>query len=564
MSTLDKNAQMNVKTSNGDIVRVFPNTKIENVEGLQSALNGKVISVKVGSTSYNPSSGIVSLPAYPTTLPASDVSSWAKASTKPSYTASEVGLGNVGNFKAVSTVANQGLTETEKANARSNIGAGTSTFSGSYNDLSNKPTIPTKVSQLTNDSGYTTNTGTVTGVKVGSTSYSPSSGIVSLPAYPTSLPASDVYSWAKASSKPSYTASDVGLGNVGNFKAVSTVASQGLSSTEQANARANIGAGTSSFSGSYNDLSNKPTIPTKVSQLTNDSGYTTNTGTVTGVKVGSTSYSPSSGVVSLPAYPTSLPASDVSSWAKASSKPSYTASEVGLGNVGNFKAVSTVASQGLSSTEKSNARANIGAGTSSFSGSYNDLSNKPTIPTKTSQLTNDSGYTANTGTVTAIKLGSSGSSYSPSNGVVTLPAYPSDTNTHRPIKVNGSQILGDNTTAVDFAQGGHVRITSPSTGTVKFNLADWVVYHDIEVSLSSLSWTSYGGSYYSSNIDLGNYISHMLGATVLDYDGITPSTVVPCIGGSTSTVWLWSSTGSFSSSAKLKLRAFGILDYNDG
>ena len=27
-----------------------------------------------------------------------------------------------------------------------------------------------------------------------------------------------------------------------------------------------------------------------------------------------------------------------------------------------------------------------------FSGSYNDLSNKPTIPTKTSELTNDSGY----------------------------------------------------------------------------------------------------------------------------------------------------------------------------
>ena len=58
-----------------------------------------------------------------------------------------------------------------------------------------------------------------------------------------------------------------------------------------------------------------------------------------------------------------------------------TKSDVGLGNVGNFKAVSTEASQGLSSTEKSNARANIGAGTSSFSGSYNDLSNKPTIPT---------------------------------------------------------------------------------------------------------------------------------------------------------------------------------------
>ena len=43
------------------------------------------------------------------------------------------------------------------------------------------------------------------------------------------------------------TKSDVGLGNVGNFKAVSTVASQGLSSDEQSNARANIGAGTSSL-----------------------------------------------------------------------------------------------------------------------------------------------------------------------------------------------------------------------------------------------------------------------------------------------------------------------------
>lgn len=59
----------------------------------------------------------------PTSLPASDVSAWAKANTKPTYTKTEVGLGNVGNFKAVSTVASQGLTDTEKSNARANIGA---------------------------------------------------------------------------------------------------------------------------------------------------------------------------------------------------------------------------------------------------------------------------------------------------------------------------------------------------------------------------------------------------------------------------------------------------------
>lgn len=54
---------------------------------------------------------------------------------------------------------------------------------------------------------------------------------------------------------------DIGLGNVGNFKAVSTISSQGLSDAEKANARTNIGAGTSSFSGKYEDLSGRPSVP---------------------------------------------------------------------------------------------------------------------------------------------------------------------------------------------------------------------------------------------------------------------------------------------------------------
>lgn len=65
---------------------------------------------------------------------------------------------------------------------------GTNVETFTANASSNKTaniTVPTKVSELTNDSGYTTNTGTVTQVKVGSTAYDPSSGIVSLPAYPT-------------------------------------------------------------------------------------------------------------------------------------------------------------------------------------------------------------------------------------------------------------------------------------------------------------------------------------------------------------------------------------------
>ena len=70
----------------------------------------------------------------------------------------QIGLDKVGNFKAVSTEANQGLTVTEKSNARTNIGAGTSSFSGYYDDLRGKPTIPTDISQLANDVGYLTET----------------------------------------------------------------------------------------------------------------------------------------------------------------------------------------------------------------------------------------------------------------------------------------------------------------------------------------------------------------------------------------------------------------------
>lgn len=58
---------------------------------------------------------------------------------------------------AVKTTA-QTLTDAQKAQARTNIGAGTSSFSGAYDDLTGKPTIPSKTSQLNNDSGFITNT----------------------------------------------------------------------------------------------------------------------------------------------------------------------------------------------------------------------------------------------------------------------------------------------------------------------------------------------------------------------------------------------------------------------
>lgn len=74
-----------------------------------------VQSVTLGGTAINKANGTIALPAYPTTLPASDVSAWAKAATKPAYTKAEVGLGNVDNTADASkTVAKAGALTTAR------------------------------------------------------------------------------------------------------------------------------------------------------------------------------------------------------------------------------------------------------------------------------------------------------------------------------------------------------------------------------------------------------------------------------------------------------------------
>ena len=115
------------------------------------------------------------------------VPAWAKNSTKPSYTKSEVGLGNVDNVKQYSAT-NPPPYPVASVNGK------TGTVSLGATDVGALPSstkIPSKTSDLTNDSGFLT-------------SYTEKD--------PT------VPSWAKASTKPTYTKSEVGLGNVDNVK----------------------------------------------------------------------------------------------------------------------------------------------------------------------------------------------------------------------------------------------------------------------------------------------------------------------------------------------------------
>lgn len=96
--------------------------------------------------------------------------------------------------------------------ALSHLTTSLTTITGGTTDSTNKKYAVYKNSsnQLFVDVPWQAGAGTVTSVKVGDTAYTPTAGVISLPAYPTSLPASDVYSWAKAATKPTYTASEVG------------------------------------------------------------------------------------------------------------------------------------------------------------------------------------------------------------------------------------------------------------------------------------------------------------------------------------------------------------------
>lgn len=136
--------------------------------------------------------------------PASDVYSWAKASTKPSYTASEiVGYLGLGDTRSAASMTWGTLTESNGYSVRlaTDQGGGGGLVVAekdgkTYLQVDGEIFVNegasqlAKVSQIPTEStvsgwGFTKNAGTVTSVKVGSTAYNPSSGVVSLPAYPT-------------------------------------------------------------------------------------------------------------------------------------------------------------------------------------------------------------------------------------------------------------------------------------------------------------------------------------------------------------------------------------------
>ena len=291
-------------------------------------------------------------------------------------------------------------------------------FSGNYNDLTNTPqipTVPTNVSAFTNDAGYITSYSETDPVfNAWDKNYNDLTNRPQIPTVPTNVssftndagyitatqvPAAQVNAdWTAVSgaaqilNKPTLFSGNYGdlvgkptnLSQFNNDLGLATVATSG--SYNDLNYRPNLA--TVATTGNYNDLSNRPTIPTvptNVSAFTNDAGYVTSADVqqASGVPTQVSAFTNDAGYITISQVPAQVNAdwNATSGAARILNKPTLFS-----GNYSDLVGKPTNLSQFNN---------DLGLATVATSGSYNDLSNKPTIPTVPSNVSvfnNDAHY----------------------------------------------------------------------------------------------------------------------------------------------------------------------------
>lgn len=376
-------------------------------------------------------------------------------------------------------------------------------YSGSYIDLSNKPNIPTKTSDLTNDSNFISNsdlsesyynksqTDNLLSLKVNtndlstvatSGQYSDLSGLPSIPSKTSDLTndsnfvsssdlSTNFYSktqtdtllggkvdkiTGKGLSTEDYTSSDKNkLANIEQEANKTIVVNQtGTSTTDVMSQNAvTVALGTKAdvnnlstvaISGSYNDLLDKPSIPSVIPSVVQTTGSST---------------------------------TDVMSQ----------------------NAVTTV----LSSKADSSSLSSV-----AISGSYNDLLNKPTIPTKTSDLTNDSNFVSSSNLATVATSGS----YSDLSNKPTIPSVVQSTGS------STTNVMSQNAvtnaiptifTSYVASYSGSVYSTSYINNLIDLSSSEKVIGHWISNATlyrKTISWwiTGVENTYYEYDTGISN------------------------------------------------------------
>jgi len=313
---------------------------------------------------------------------------WAKEANKPTYNYSEIV--NTPTIPTVPTNVSAftndagyltGYAETDPTVPAWAKTADKPTYN--YSEIVNTPTIPTvptNVSAFANDAGYITTQDipTIPTVPTNVSAFTNDAGY--LTGYTETDPT--VPAWAKEANKPTYNYSEIvntpTIPTVPtNVSAFTNDAGYLTEYTEQqvlsfSNDTLFLTGGSyvklpAGFDGDYNSLTNKPMIPevpANVSAFNNDAGY------ITGADI-----------PAIPTVPTNVSA--------------FT-NDAGYLTEYSEQQVLTISNDTISLTGGSFVK--LPAAAVGFSGDYNDLTNKPTIPTvptNVSAFTNDAGYLTN-------------------------------------------------------------------------------------------------------------------------------------------------------------------------
>lgn len=426
--------------------------------------------------------------------------------------------------------------------------------SGSYDDLTNKPTIPTKTSELTNDSSFVSSSNLSAVAMSGSYS-----DLSNKPTIPTKT--SDLTNDSNFVSS-SNLATVATTGSYDDLSNKPTIPSKTSQLTNDSNFVSSGNLAMVAISGSYTDLSNTPTIPTKTSDLTNDSDFVsssdlstnfyskTQTDTLLGGKVDkitgkglSTEDYTSSDKNKLANIEQEANKTIVVNQTGTSTTDvmSQNAVTVALGTKADINNLSTVAisgsyndlldkpsipsvipsvvqttgssttdvmSQNAVTTVLSSKADSSNLSSVAISGSYNDLLNKPTIPTKTSDLTNDSNFVSSSNLATVATSGS----YSDLSNKPTIPSVVQSTGS------STTNVMSQNAvtnaiptifTSYVASYSGSVYSTSYINNLIDLSSSEKVIGHWISNATlyrKTISWwiTGVENTYYEYDTGISN------------------------------------------------------------
>lgn len=297
-----------------------------------------------------------------------------------------------------------------------------SDFDGNYNNLTNKPSVPTKTSELENDSDFVTNTELDS--KGYLTEHQDISGKVDKVEGKSLISDTEIERLAKVNNyddteikrKLNNKADLSDLHEHSNKEILDGITIEKITSWNNK----------SDFDGNYNNLTNKPSIPTKTSQLTNDSGFLTSipseyiTETELEAKGYLTEHQDVSGLATKSELNSKvdkvngkgLSTNDLTNTLKSNYDTAYTHSQTSHITTDNVNTAvanyvaehkselkgdkGDVGENGKDGADGLTTSISVNGATYTHTDGLITLPNYPTVPTKTSELTNDSGYATET------------------------------------------------------------------------------------------------------------------------------------------------------------------------